>query len=63
MTAEERARMLATFREIALDTEADCRNFDGKPFTGRTVGTQFGNQGAAIAALANTVSKLIEEGS
>ena len=39
--------------EIAKDMAEDAKNFDGKPFNGRTVAEYFGNQGAAIAALAN----------
>ena len=47
-------------REIASDMEADATNFDGKPFNGRTVAEYFGNQGAAIAALAGIISTLID---
>lgn len=43
--------------EIAADMEIDAREFDGKPFNGRTVAEYFGNQGAAIAALAKIVAK------
>lgn len=43
--------------EIAADMKNDASAFDGKHFNGLTVGTQFGNQGAAIAALARMVAK------
>lgn len=47
--------------EIAKDMENDAAEFDGKPFNGRTVATYFGNQGAAIAALANIIITLLPE--
>ncbi len=47
---------------IAEDMKNDAKNFDGKPFNGRTVGEYFGYQGAAIAALAGILkSFLLEE--
>ena len=45
---------------IAEDMKTDAKNFDGKPFNGRTVAEYFGNQGAAIAALANIVKSILE---
>ncbi len=46
---------------IAADMKNDTKEFDGKPFDGETVAEYFGNQGAAIAALANII-KLILNG-
>ena len=46
---------------IAKDMEDDASNFDGKPFNGKTVAEYFGNQGAAIAALANIVKSLLKD--
>mgnify|MGYP001613642123 CR=1 FL=1 len=46
---------------IAKDMENDARNFDGKPFNGKTVGEYFGNHGAAIATLADIVKSLLED--
>lgn len=40
---------------IADDMKNDAVKFDGQPFNGKTVATYFGNQGAAIAALANII--------
>ena len=40
---------------IAQDQKDDAANFEGRPFTGRTVAEYFGNQGAAIAALAEII--------
>lgn len=47
--------------EIAKDMAEDAKNFDGKPFDGKTVAEYFGNHGAAIAELANLVKSIIEE--
>lgn len=46
---------------IAEDAKNDAINFDGKPFNGKVVAEYFGNQGAAISALADLVKSLIEE--
>jgi hypothetical protein len=45
---------------IADDMKSDAKKFDGKPFNGKTVATYFGNQGAAIAALANIIKSILE---
>lgn len=47
--------------QISEDMQNDAAEFDGKPFTGKTVAEYFGNQGAAIAALANVVESLIKQ--
>jgi hypothetical protein len=44
---------------IKQDMKNDAKNFDGQPFNGKTVATYFGNQGAAIAALANILQQQI----
>ena len=44
---------------IAEDMKNDAKNFDGKPFNGRTVAEYFGNQGAAIASLAKILKTVI----
>ncbi len=46
---------------IAEDMANDAKNFDGRPFNGKTVAEYFGNQGAAIASLAEIVKSLLEE--
>lgn len=46
---------------VALDMKSDAAEFDGKPFNGRTVAEYFGNQGAAIAALADIIKSILEE--
>jgi len=45
-------KVLEVLQMIADDQKNDSANFDGQPFNGRTVAEYFGNQGAAIAALA-----------
>jgi len=47
---------------ITQDMKDDAANFDGQPFTGKTVAEYFGYQGAAIASLAKILKNLIEEG-
>jgi len=46
---------------IADDMKKDATKFDGQPFNGKTVATYFGNQGAAIAALAKILKKTLED--
>lgn len=55
-SAETKAKVC---RLIADDMENDVKNFEGQPFTGKTVAEYFGNQSAAIAALANIVEKIL----
>ena len=44
---------------IAEDMKKDAKNFDGLPFNGKIVAKYFGNQGAAIAALADIVKSIL----
>ena len=53
-------KIIKTLEMIVQDMADDAKNFDGKPFTGRTVAEYFGNQGAAIAALASIVREIVE---
>ena len=46
---------------IATDMKNDAKNFDGQPFNGKTVAEYFGNQGAAIVALANIMKLIVEK--
>ena len=43
---------------IEGDMEQDAKNFEGQPFTGKTVAEYFGYQGAAIAALARAIKEI-----
>jgi hypothetical protein len=56
----DKKKMIKVLEMIAKDQEADVYNFEGKPFDGCTVAEYFGNNGAAIASLANIVKSLIE---
>ena len=58
MSKEKIIKILET---IAQDMEDDAKNFDGRPFTGRTVAEYCGNQGAAIAVLANIVKSILNK--
>ena len=55
---DKRIQILET---IAKDMEDDARNFDGKPFNGRTLAEYNGNQGAAIAALADIIISILQD--
>ncbi len=54
------ADRIEILRMIAEDMKSDAKNFDGKPFNGKTVAEYFGNQGAAIAALAKIMISILE---
>lgn len=57
----DRTKSIKILKMIEEDMEKDVTNFDGQPFNGKTVATYFGNQGAAIAALANLIRATLEE--
>lgn len=46
---------------ITEDMAKDAANFDGKPFTGLTVGTHYGYACAAIAKLAEIIKEIVEK--
>ena len=54
-------KRIQTLETIAKDMEDDARNFDGKPFNGRTLAEYNGNQGAAIAALADIIISILQD--
>ena len=45
---------------IVKDMIYDAEKFDGRLFNGKTVGEYFGNQGAAIAVLANIIKTILK---
>jgi len=57
MSVEKDVKVL---KMIADDMKSDAKKFDGQPFYGKTVATYFGNQGAAIAALAKIIRSILE---
>lgn len=54
-------RKIEILEMISSDMEADAKNFDGQPFNGKTVAEYFGNQGAAIAAIARILKLFLKE--
>lgn len=56
----DRDKTIKVLKMIAEDAENDAKEFDGKPFTGKIVGTYFGNHGASIASLANILREFLE---
>ncbi len=56
----DKNKIMRVCKEIASDMENDAKEFDGKPFNGKIVAEYFGNQGAAIAALANIIEALVD---
>jgi hypothetical protein len=46
---------------IVADMEQDVKDFEGKPFTGKTLGELHGNLCAAVQALAKIMKKHLEE--
>ena len=60
MNEEKKKKIINVLNMIASDMEQDAKNFDGKPFSGKTMGTYFGCQGAAIATIAKVVREILE---
>lgn len=54
-------KRIKVLKMIEADMKNDATNFDGQPFNGKTVAEYFGNQGAAITALANIVRSILEQ--
>ncbi len=54
-------KKINVLKMIAADMKNDAKNFDGRPFNGKTVAEYFGNQGAAIAVLADIVKSILEK--
>ena len=57
----DKSKTLKVLEMISQDMADDAKNFDGKPFNGRTVAEYFGHQGAAISALADIIKGLVKE--
>lgn len=54
-------KSIKVLEKIAADMKSDAENFNGRPFDGKTVAEYFGNQGAAIAALARIMKSILEQ--
>jgi len=61
MTKEERERLIILSQDVILHTENDIKEFEGKPFNGRTVAELFGNISAGICALTTVLIKILED--
>ena len=58
---ENADRMTEVLEMVSQDMKSDATEFDGRPFNGETVAEYFGNQGAAIAAVANILKAIIQQ--
>lgn len=57
----EKEKLIKVCELVAEDMKKDAEQFDGRPFDGKTVGTYFGYQGAAIASLAQVLKEIIKD--
>lgn len=57
----DKDKMIGVLKLVQEDVENDAKNFDGKPFNGRTVAEYFGNHGAAIQAIAKILQAILKE--
>jgi hypothetical protein len=53
--------MREVMRLIIEDCTEDTRQLEGQPFTGKVLGPEFGKIRAQIAALADTIDKMLKE--
>ena len=61
MDEEKRLNMIKICGRIAQDVENDASDFDGKPFTGKTMAEYMGNHGAAIQGLSRILAEVLKE--
>ena len=61
MTQRRKEQLIRRLQLVSDDMERDAKTLDGMPFNGKSVGTQFGNQCAAIRGLSETLKELLEE--
>lgn len=59
MEAEKKERILQVLTMISEDAEKDVMEFEGKPFTGRSVATFNGKQNAMIKTLTDIVKEVL----
>jgi len=57
----DKTKLINILEMIAQDMKDDAAKFDGQPFTGKVVAEYFGNQGAAISALAKIMKTILEQ--
>lgn len=56
-----RQELLDICKMVSEDVESDAKGLDGKPFNGKTVAEQFGNNCAAIKALACVLQEVLQQ--
>lgn len=61
MSEKQKKRIIEVLENILEDTQKDIHELEGAPFTGRSVATQFGYQGASITALAKIILAILED--
>ena len=61
MEKEKIEKIIRVLEMISADAKQDATEFDGKPFTGKTVGEYFGNHGASISSLADILTEILKE--
>jgi len=61
MKLELKQRLIEICETVATDVEKDAAEFDGKPFTGKTMGEYMGYHGAAIKALSNVLKEILQD--
>lgn len=61
MEKEKKEKIIDVMKMVAEDVENDVKDFDGKPFTGKTMGEYMGNYGAGIVAIADAVRDILED--
>lgn len=61
MTKEKLERLIEVANQVSEDVERDAKDFDGKPFTGKTMAEYMGNHGAAIKALSEILLVLLKK--
>lgn len=54
-------KLIKVCDKIIKDAKDDATNFDGQPFTGKTVGSYMGYHGAAIATLADILKQILKK--
>lgn len=59
MTPKEIEDFIELCGNIAKDVENDAKEFDGKPFTGKTMAEYMGYHGAAIKALSHVIEQVL----
>lgn len=61
MSKTRKEKLIEVLLMVAEDAEKDTNDFDGQPFTGKTVGTYMGYHAASIKTLAGIVKELLED--